>query len=182
MTTTDPVLEKLRRICLALPNTKETPTWGHPHFRVGEKIFTGYGQEHGHDRPSISAKVTMDEQEALIAADPDRFFVPPYVGKKGWVGVYMDGRLDWSMVETLVERSYRNVAKVRDVKALDEMRSAAEAVVVAKPRLKKSATRSVKTDSMTAAPRKKTSTRAGRSVPASTRKKSTALRAKKERR
>lgn len=182
MTATDPVLEKLRRICLALPNTKETPTWGHPHFRVGEKIFTGYGQEYGNNRPSISAKVTMDEQQALIAADPDRFFVPPYVGKKGWVGIYMDGRLDWSMVETLVEKSYRNVAKVRDVKALDEMRATTESVGVARTSPKKSAPRSPKAVPKAAAPRKKTSTRVGRSGPASSAKKSTALGTKKERR
>lgn len=170
MADSDPVLEKLRRICLALPNTKETMTWGSPHFRVGEKIFTGYGTEDDDarpdpkkvsgrhapvesrkkalsstevkKRPSISAKVTLDEQAALIAADPNRFFVPPYVGSKGWVGIYMDGRLDWTMVEALVEKSFRNVAKVREVQALDSARGSQITAVPAKaPRAKKAAPR-----------------------------------------
>src|SRR5262245_46695710 len=97
---------KLRMFCLALPGTTETPTWGHPNFRVDDKIFAAYGHYEG--RPSLGTKQTKVDQLALCS-DP-RFFVSPYVGKHGWTSARVDQGLEWSMLEDLVLRSYRLIA------------------------------------------------------------------------
>lgn len=76
---------KVREIYLSLPDTKETPTWGSPHFRVGEKIFGGLG-EHEDGSTSIGFKLEMEHADALVGSDP-RFTRAKYVGHKGWVDV-----------------------------------------------------------------------------------------------
>ena len=117
MSDTDPILEKMREICLALPDTKETLTWGQPHFRVGEKIFTGYGDEKG--VMTIGFKLEMAHADAIIG-DP-RFWRAPYVGRHGWVSMDASQIDDWDLVEDLVHESYRLIAAKRSVKKLDEM-------------------------------------------------------------
>ena len=105
------VLNRLRRICLALPDTKETLTWGHPHFRVGEKIFAGFSSEKG--RTTIGFKVTMDHQDALIMQD--RFWMAPYVGSHGWVSMDASTITDWGEVEDLISESYKLIAPKRSL-------------------------------------------------------------------
>ena len=106
------VLARLRRICLALPEAEEIETWGHPTFRVRKKIFVGCGA--GDDgRVQMTCKSPPGEQLALVAADPKRFFVPAYVGSRGWVGVRLDGPVDWAEITELVEESYRMTAPKR---------------------------------------------------------------------
>jgi predicted DNA-binding protein (MmcQ/YjbR family) len=99
-------LKKLRAICLSLPDTKETITWGQPHFRVGEKIFCGYGEEQG--RMTIGFK--LERPHADLVVDGDRYRRAPYVGQHGWVS--MDaGRIDdWDLVRAFVLESYRLIA------------------------------------------------------------------------
>src|SRR5262249_35899098 len=75
----DQVLERLRTICLALPEAREVTAWGHPTFRVNNKIFAGFGENEG--LLSITVKATFAEQEELLK--DERFYVPPYVGKHG---------------------------------------------------------------------------------------------------
>ena len=112
-------LGRLRRICLALPEAVEIETWGHPTFRVRNKIFVGCGA--GEDgRPQMSCKAPPGEQQALVASNPERFFVPAYVGSKGWVGVYLEGAVDWVEVTELVEESYRLTAPKRLVALLEQ--------------------------------------------------------------
>jgi predicted DNA-binding protein (MmcQ/YjbR family) len=106
MTEADDNLAKMRAICLALPDTSETPTWGTPHFRVGDKIFAGYGEHE--DRASIGFKATKEEQAALI--EDERFFVAPYVGRHGWCGMWLDRRFSWKAVAALIHRSYELIA------------------------------------------------------------------------
>jgi predicted DNA-binding protein (MmcQ/YjbR family) len=118
------VLAKLRMFCLALPGTTETPTWGHPNFRVGNKIFAAFGDYGG--RPSIGTKQTKPDQLALCS-DP-RFFVSPYVGKHGWTSVHVDEPIAWSLIEDLVLRSYRLIASKQHLAELD-----ARAAVASKP-------------------------------------------------
>ena len=108
------VLDKMRAICLALPDTKETLTWGQPHFRVGEKIFAGCGEEKG--RAVIGFKLDMDHADAIIQ-DP-RFWRAPYVGHKGWVSMDAGAVDDWSEVRPLVLESYRLIAPRRTVAKL----------------------------------------------------------------
>jgi len=109
------VLDHMRAICLALPDTKETLTWGQPHFRVGEKIFAGCGEERG--RVVIGFKLDMDHADAIIQ-DP-RFWRAPYVGHKGWVSMEAGGVDDWDEVRPLVLESYRLIAPRRTVAKLD---------------------------------------------------------------
>jgi predicted DNA-binding protein (MmcQ/YjbR family) len=106
MAKADTVLEKMREICLSLPDTKETPTWGQPHFRVGEKIFAGCGEEKG--RLTIGFKLEMDHADAVVQ-DP-RFERAPYVGHKGWVSMDAAKIRSWKEVKLLVLESYRLIA------------------------------------------------------------------------
>jgi predicted DNA-binding protein (MmcQ/YjbR family) len=105
----------MREICLALPETKETLTWGQPHFRVGEKIFAGCGDEKG--RAVIGFKLDMDHADAIIQ-DP-RFWRAPYVGHKGWVSMDASTVDDWDEVRPLILESYRLIAPKKTVARLD---------------------------------------------------------------
>ena len=81
------------------------------------KIFA---MQHGHQgRPSCWMKAPEGVQGMLVGHDPGRFFVPPYVGHNGWVGVWLDGATDWEELADLVEESYRMTAPKRLVAALD---------------------------------------------------------------
>jgi predicted DNA-binding protein (MmcQ/YjbR family) len=100
--------DRLRKICLALPEAEERETWGDPTFRVRDKIFAM--EKGGDGRISIWCKAPPGSQMVLVGADPERFFVPPYVGHKGWVGVRLDNDPDWEEVAEIVRRSYRLTA------------------------------------------------------------------------
>lgn len=105
-------IDRLRRICLALPETYEEETWGEATFRVRKKIFCMAG---GHDpaKPSASLKATREDQQALLA-EGEPFFLPAYVGHKGWIGVDLRSRrVDWTEMEELITDSYRLVAPKR---------------------------------------------------------------------
>jgi hypothetical protein len=104
-------LERLRAVCLAFPEAVESGGVGDPSFKVRDKIFA---MQHGMDgRPSLWVKAPDGVQEMLVQAVPDRFFRPPYVGHHGWVGVRLDGDLDWEELADLVEESYRMTAPKR---------------------------------------------------------------------
>ncbi len=105
-----PTYRRFRALCLALPETQVTMTWGAPHLRVGDKIFTGWSRWPDDDGWSFNVKLDKEQQAALVASDP-RFAVAPYVGKHGWVAVAIaDGTEDWREIAALVEEGYRNVA------------------------------------------------------------------------
>lgn len=107
-------LERLRRICLALPDATEKEAWGDPTWRVRDRIFAMQKGNYEGGRPSVWLKAAEGAQSVLVGADSERFFVPGYVGNKGWVGVYLDGRrVDWSLLQELVEDSYRLIAPKR---------------------------------------------------------------------
>jgi predicted DNA-binding protein (MmcQ/YjbR family) len=99
-------LIRLRKICLALPEAAEQETWGQATFRVRAKIFV-IAQVSG---ASFSCKAPPGSQMVLVGADPKRFYVPHYVGHKGWIGVRLDGKPDWDEIAALVKRSYRMTA------------------------------------------------------------------------
>lgn len=100
---------RLRAICLSLPEAEERETWGSPTFRVRDKIFA-MARDRDDGRPAVWCKAPSGAQAILVGADPARFFAPPYVGPKGWVGVILDDGPDWDEVATLVRRSFRLVA------------------------------------------------------------------------
>jgi len=99
-------LEMMRSICLSLPETKETPTWGQPHFRVREKIFAGCGSEKG--LTTIGFKLERAHAEAII--ERPGFSRAPYVGHAGWVSLDALSVKDWDEVRDLVHESYRLIA------------------------------------------------------------------------
>jgi predicted DNA-binding protein (MmcQ/YjbR family) len=113
----DHPLERLRKVCLALPEATEQETWGHPTFRVRDKIFAACGGEEA--GLSMTCKAPSGAQEVLVAADPERFFRPAYVGHRGWVGARLDRRVDWDQIADLVEESYRMTAPKRLAARLD---------------------------------------------------------------
>jgi predicted DNA-binding protein (MmcQ/YjbR family) len=114
MQTPDPVLRRLRRLCLALPESSEVGSWGHPNFRAGKRTFAAF--EWINERPSIAFRLNSTDIDLLLRRK--RFFVTPY-GRGQWVSVWADGRLNWDLVERLLRRSYRVVALKRMITALE---------------------------------------------------------------
>jgi predicted DNA-binding protein (MmcQ/YjbR family) len=108
------VLSRLREVCLAWPETSETASWGHPNFRAGTKVFAAY--EHVGGRPSIAIKVAARDAARLLAQP--QFFSTPY-GRGQWVSTWIDGPIDWRLLTTLLEKSYRSVALKRMIAALE---------------------------------------------------------------
>jgi hypothetical protein len=107
-------VDRLRAICLALPEATEKIAWGEPTWRIGGKIFAQLDDHHhGAEHLAVWLPAALGVQELLVTQDGSRFFVPPYVGGRGWVGVRIDGRPDWRLVTTLVADAYRQVAPPR---------------------------------------------------------------------
>ena len=109
-------LTRVRKLCLALPQAHEVEAWGEPTFRVKNKIFAMYAaanNHHGDGRCGLWIKATPINQQLLLRADPDRYFSPPYVGPKGWIGIYLDEDPDWAAVVDLVRDAWRLTAPKR---------------------------------------------------------------------
>jgi len=108
-------VERLRRICLALPEAREKPSHGEPTWFAGKgKVFAALDDHHhGAAHLSVWLPMPFGAQEALVARDPARFFRPPYVGPSGWVGVVLDGKPDWAEVGRLVREAYLHVATAK---------------------------------------------------------------------
>ena len=108
--TADP-LDSLRRLCLALPETTERLSHGEPTWFIrGKKTFVTYADHHHDDKLGFWCPAPPGVQEELVAAEPERFFRPPYVGYRGWLGVRLDVDVDWDEVEQIVIDAYRMVA------------------------------------------------------------------------
>jgi hypothetical protein len=105
-------LERLRQICLALPETSERPSHGAPSFFVRDKkcFLMLLDDHHGDGRFAIWCAAPPGNQELLIAANTDRFFRPPYVGHRGWLGVLLNDGVDWDELEGIVEDAFASVA------------------------------------------------------------------------
>lgn len=104
-------LARLRAVALALPQAYEQETWELPTFRVGQRIFAMYVPREG--RPALWVKAPPGAQAILVGADAERFFAPPYLGPKGWVGMHLDRGADWTEVAGLVRRSFSLVVPRR---------------------------------------------------------------------
>lgn len=105
------ITDQLRALCLALPDAGEKEAWGDPTFRVRDRIFAMI--KTGDGRVSVWCKAPPGSQQVLVAADAALFFVPPYVGPKGWVGMRLDRDPDWNDVARVVRRSYALVTPKR---------------------------------------------------------------------
>jgi predicted DNA-binding protein (MmcQ/YjbR family) len=106
--------QRLREICLALPDATEKEAWGDPTWRVRDKIFAMQKGNYSGGRPAVWMKAREGVQEVLVSTDPESFFVPPYVGHKGWIGVFLDTpRINWPMLEDLIVESHSLVGRKR---------------------------------------------------------------------
>jgi hypothetical protein len=113
---TDDLLGRTRAICSAFPEVTERPSHGAPTWFVRDrKTFVTLWLDGHHDLefPHLWCAAPPGAQEELVAEDPDRFFRPPYVGHRGWLGVRMDGKVDWAEVAELCADAYRTVAPKR---------------------------------------------------------------------
>jgi phosphoribosylglycinamide formyltransferase-1 len=113
-TAVDPRRKRVTEICVALPDAT-VRDMQHAKYEVRGKSFAYYlDDHHGDGRVSITVKGAPGQQQALVAAYPKKFFVPPYLGPRGWIGLYLDvGKVDWAEVETLLTDSYRMTAPKR---------------------------------------------------------------------
>jgi hypothetical protein len=112
-------LERLRALCMALPEVTEKVSHGEPTWFV-RKSFVMFADHHHDDRLAFWCAAPPGAQEELVAAEPGRFFRPPYVGGRGWLGVYLDvPDVDWTEIEEIVTDAYRQVAPKRLVTRLD---------------------------------------------------------------
>ena len=115
----DSSLGKLRQLCLALPEATERLSHGEPTWFVqGKKTFLTYADHHHDDRVAFWCAAPPGAQDILVGADPGRFFIPPYVGHRGWLGVWLDVPQDWDQIADLVADAYRTVAPRRLVAAM----------------------------------------------------------------
>ncbi|HJR91940.1 MAG TPA: MmcQ/YjbR family DNA-binding protein [Acidimicrobiia bacterium] len=113
-------LPRLREICLALPEVTERLSHGEPTWFIrGKKTFVNYADHHHDDRLAFWCAAPPGDQQSLTAARPDKFFVPPYVGHRGWLGVFLDVPVDWDEIAELVEEAYRMIAPAKLAALLD---------------------------------------------------------------
>ena len=104
----NPLIQKLRKVCLALGNVVEKEAWGECTFRVvdGSMFAMTDNNHHQSGHVAVWVKAPAMAQEILINSDPQRFFKPPYMGHKGWVGVRLEGKLDWSHLAAILKDGY----------------------------------------------------------------------------
>jgi predicted DNA-binding protein (MmcQ/YjbR family) len=113
----DPLVERVRGICMVFPEAAEVLAWGRPTFRAGKKVFVIVSSSM--DRP-YSIVFKPDADERLAQLQDGRFFSPPYWGPSGWLGIDIDGpQTDWTELGELIDTSYRQVALQRQLRALD---------------------------------------------------------------
>lgn len=108
-------LDIVRRICLGLPEVLEKEAWGEPTWRVGKRMFAMFASaasHHGGGRAALWCGAPLGVQEMLVESDPTRYFVPPYVGVKGWIGIDL-ARVPEDELGQLVRQSYSMVAPKR---------------------------------------------------------------------
>ncbi len=104
----NPTIAKLREICLAFPDAFEKEAWGECTFRVtgGSMFAMTDNNHHGSGHIAVWVKAPAMVQEILVNSDPKRFFVPPYMGKKGWVGVRIDYKVKWDQTAAILKDGY----------------------------------------------------------------------------
>jgi predicted DNA-binding protein (MmcQ/YjbR family) len=111
----DSRLGRVTALCLALPEARRALRGSHAEFRVRTRVFAYYlDNHHGDGIVALCCKTARGEQADWVASDPSRFYLPAYIGSRGWVGLRLDrGRIDWREVADLVTDSYRLVAPKR---------------------------------------------------------------------
>ena len=106
------LLSKVRKICLALPDTSERPSHGESAFFIREKrsFANTDTYHHGSTHYALWVAAPLGAQDVLVRSDPEHYFVPPYVGYRGWVGATLDNDPDWDELERIIHDAYELVA------------------------------------------------------------------------
>ena len=116
--------DRIRAICLGFPGTSERLSHGSPAFFVGKQFVMLWPDgHHDHHFPHFWCAAPPGAQDELVASEPHCFFRPPYVGARGWLGVRLDGDVNWVEISAVCEEAYRTVASKRFVAILDEAKS-----------------------------------------------------------
>ena len=118
----DELAERVREICLDLPEVSERLSHGAPTWFIRDKktLATFHADHHGDDRWALWCPAPPGVQSQLVEEEPERFFVPPYVGHRGWIGVQLDVEPDWAEVAQIVADAYRLVAPKKLAALLDD--------------------------------------------------------------
>lgn len=104
------VTERVRQLCLALPGTTEKLSHGAESFFAGKQFAAVRARGHHRDeRPQLWCPAPPGVQQELIDDEPDRFFAPPYVGGRGWIGIVLDDDTDWEEVAAILAEAHRHV-------------------------------------------------------------------------
>jgi hypothetical protein len=116
----DPV-ERVRKLCMAMPEVSERLSHGAPTFFIRDKktLATVWDDHHGDGRLGLICAAPPGVQQELVDEEPDRFYVPAYVGHRGWIGLRLDVKVDWDEVREILADAYRCVAPKTLVKQLD---------------------------------------------------------------
>ncbi|TDV38660.1 MmcQ/YjbR family DNA-binding protein [Actinophytocola oryzae] len=114
----DDALTKLRALCLALPEVTEKVSHGEPAWFVRKRLFVSFADHHHDDRVAFWCAAPPGAQEAMV--DDVRYFRPPYVGHRGWLGVYLDTAQDWDELAEVVQDAFRTVAPQKLVAQLPQ--------------------------------------------------------------
>jgi len=132
----NPKIRRVRQICLALPEAYEKEAWGECTFRVtgGSMFAMTDNDHHGSGHVAVWVRSSPMVQEILVHSGPDRFFVPPYVGAKGWIGVKLGSKVDWDEVRDLLADAHALSAPKRARRAGARNAKAAPDAGAAKPR------------------------------------------------
>lgn len=112
-------LGRVRATCLALPGATERLSHGSPTFFVKKSFVMFHDDHHGDGRLAIWCAAPDGAQGLMVDTEPERFFVPPYVGHRGWLGLRLDVDVDWDEVDQVIVDAYRHVAPARLLAELD---------------------------------------------------------------
>ncbi len=112
--------KRIRSICLSLPGVTERESHGAPAFFAGKQFLMLWPNgHHDHGFPHLWCAAPPGVQDELVRSEPDRFFRPPYVGGRGWVGLRLDQPIDWDEIAGICEEAFRTVAPKRSVAELE---------------------------------------------------------------
>jgi len=112
---------RTEKLCLALPEATCERCGSHEAFRVRKKVFAYFlDDHHGDGIVALCARLPLGQHEELIRQDPERFYLPAYIGPRGWVGLRLDRRsVDWREADALIRTSYATAAPASLLKVLD---------------------------------------------------------------
>lgn len=121
----DPRLIRVTTLCLALPEAERCTRGDHADFRVRKKVFAYYlDNHHGDGIVAVCCKSELGENADRARRDPERFYLPAYIGARGWFGLRLDrGAIDWNEVENVIELSYRLAAPKTLVRVVEQRKA-----------------------------------------------------------